>query len=78
MYYVYILRLNNALHYSGYSYDLKKRLVEHKNGRVNATKNFRPIELIFYCSFKSKKKALDFEKYLKSSSGFAFRNKHLI
>jgi len=34
--------------------------------------------LIWYCAFLEKKKVLAFEKYLKSSSGFAFRNKHLI
>jgi hypothetical protein len=28
--------------------------------------------------FTTKEKALAFEKYLKSSSGFAFRNKHLV
>ncbi|OGH35802.1 MAG: hypothetical protein A2958_01390 [Candidatus Levybacteria bacterium RIFCSPLOWO2_01_FULL_38_13] len=78
MYYVYILRLNDRSYYHGYSTDLKKRLKYHRQGLIPSTKNFRPVKLIFYSAFESKTKALEFEKYLKSSSGFAFRNKHLI
>ncbi len=78
MYYLYLLKLANNTFYSGFSSELKQRIVEHQNGGVNATKQFRPIELVYYAAFKTKEKALDFEKYLKSSSGFAFRNKRLI
>jgi len=45
---------------------------------VLSTKNLRPAKLIFYAAFLNNRKALAFEKYLKSSSGFAFRNKRLI
>ena len=68
----------NKDHYSGYSSDLQKRLKAHEKGLVQATANFRPLELVFYCAFRSKQKALKFEEYLKSSSGFAFRNKRLV
>jgi len=34
--------------------------------------------MLFYCVFDDKKNALDFEKYLKTASGIAFRNKRLI
>ena len=37
-----------------------------------------PNHLVWYGAFLDKNKALVFEKYLKSSSGFAFRNKHLV
>ncbi len=77
MYYVYILLLGNRKYYSGYSENLKQRVKEHKSARVSATKTFFPIKLVFYAAFKSKLKALRFEKYLKSHSGFAFRNKRL-
>jgi hypothetical protein len=33
---------------------------------------------LFYSSFEEKKTALDFEKYLKTASGIAFRNKRLL
>lgn len=78
MYYAYILLLSNKQYYIGSTQDLKKRLAEHKRGGVSATKNKRPFELVFYAAFKTQKLALDFEKYLKSSSGFAFRDKHFL
>lgn len=78
MYYVYLVRLKNNTYYTGYSSNLKKRIEEHHKGNIPQTKNLRPVKLIFYAAFSSKKKALGFEKYLKTSSGFAFRNKRLI
>ncbi len=78
MYYVYILRLRNGTFYTGYSENLKRRMSDHQEGSVPQTKNIRPLKLAFYSAFESKKKALDFEKYLKTFSGFAFRNKRLI
>ncbi|PIP74831.1 MAG: hypothetical protein CO135_01865 [Candidatus Levybacteria bacterium CG_4_9_14_3_um_filter_35_16] len=78
MYYVYILKLKDKSYYHGYSSDLKQRFKEHQEGLVESTKNLRPAKLIFYSAFCSKIEALKFEKYLKSSSGFAFRNKHLV
>ena len=78
MYYVYILKLSDNSYYIGYSADLKNRIKTHNAGSVESTKNFRPVKLIYYSAFISKSKATAFEKYLKSGSGFAFRNKRLI
>lgn len=78
MYYAYILQLKDKSFYHGYSNNLKQRLKEHLNGNSESTKNLRPIKLVFYAAFYTKDKAVKFEKYLKSSSGFAFRNKRLI
>ena len=76
-YYVYVLRLRNNKYYVGYSSDLRTRLKDHQRRKVQSTKNLTP-ELTFYAAFKNRRKAQGFEKYLKSSSGFAFRNKRLI
>jgi len=57
---------------------IKERFLRHKNGAVPATKLRLPIELIFYCAFKDKYKAFEFEKYLKSGSGRAFMQKRLL
>lgn len=76
MFYTYILKLDNKDYYIGHSTNLKQRIEYHKSGKVNTTRN-KNIELIFYSAFKKKSLAIRFEKYLKSSSGFAFRNKHL-
>lgn len=78
MYYVYILKLKNDTYYTGYSNNLVQRISEHKRGIVKTTKNHLPFTLIFYAAFNNKKKALDFERYIKKGSGFAFRNKRLI
>ena len=77
MYYVYILKCNDGSPYTGFSEDLKERIIRHQNGYVPATKSRLPIELIFYCAFINKYKALAFEKYLKSGSGRAFIQRHL-
>jgi len=79
MFYVYILRLKNGMCYIGYTTNLDDRLARHLKGEACATTKRMPMEsMSFYAAFESEKKARDFEKYLKSSSGFAFRNKRLI
>ncbi len=55
-----------------------KRLFYHNNGLSNYTRSLKPLEVIWSSSFKDMKKAKAFEKYLKSASGIAFRNKRLI
>jgi putative endonuclease len=78
MWHVYILRCFNNGFYTGYTQNIERRILEHNSGKVHFTKNKRPVELISYISFKDKYKAFEFEKYLKSGSGAAFRNKRLI
>ncbi len=78
MQYVYILELQNGQHYIGCTSDLKKRIEKHNNHGVPTTSRVRPKEVVFYAAFKTPEKAFAFEHYLKSSSGFAFRNKRLI
>lgn len=75
---MYILKLHDNTHYMGYSSDLKSRIKSHKEGSVPQTRNLRPLKLVFYASFDSKIKALHFEQYLKTGSGFSFRNRHFI
>ena len=79
MHYVYILesKKDNS-RYVGLTDDLKSRYTQHNQRSSRYTSTKVPYRLIWYCAFLDKKKALAFEKYLKSSSGFAFRNKHLI
>ncbi len=75
---MYLLKLINGKIYTGSSKDVKERLNRHTEGSVNATKNFLPVKLIWYCAFSKRQDALNFEKYLKSGSGQGFRNRHLI
>jgi putative endonuclease len=67
MYYVYILKsLKDDRIYTGFSGNLKQRLLEHENGLVSSTKNRRPLKLIYYQAFLSETDARLEEKYLKS------------
>ena len=79
MWYVYILRSLSfpEQEYIGATSDLKRRLPEHNAGKSAHTAKFKPWELIWYCAFPDKHKALEFEKYLKSHSGRAFAKKRL-
>jgi putative endonuclease len=78
VYYTYILQLSNKSYYHGLSDDLKQRFEDYQRGAVASTKDLRPVRLVFYAAFISKKQAIAFEKYLKTGSGLAFRNKHFI
>lgn len=80
MYYVYIIKSleKQDEFYTWFSENLKQRLEEHNAWKSTHTNKYKPWELVFYSAFECKKQALDFEKYLKSASGIAFRNKRLI
>jgi len=80
MYYVYILQSIKypSKSYKGSTENLKERLKTHNSGKVDYTSKFKPWKIVYYCAFTDKKKALDFEKYLKTASGIAFIRKRLI
>ena len=80
MYYVYIIRSIDYPDqvYVGYTTDLKKRFDRHNCGSTHHTDKYRPWELVAFLYFKEKDKALAFERYLKSGSGRAFRDKRFL
>lgn len=70
MYYIYILfSLKDNRLYTGYCSDIKSRLAKHKNGYVKATKNRRPIKLIYCECYLNELDAKRREKYLKGGKG---------
>jgi putative endonuclease len=79
MHYVYILKSkkDNSC-YKGVTEDLKKRIYDHNHNSNKYSSTKAPFELVWYCVFKEKRKAVDFEKYIKQGSGFAFARKRLI
>lgn len=77
MYYVYSLKCDDG-YYIGCTNNLKDRLDRHKKGQISSTSNKLPLKLDFYFAINNKHKAFEFEKYLKSGSGRAFINKHLL
>ncbi len=78
MHYVYLLKCVDGSIYTGCTNNLDNRLERHNKGQVHYTKDKLPVKLETYICFQDKYKAYDFEKYLKSGSGIAFRNKRLI
>ena len=80
MHYIYIIqsvKFPKKL-YTGFSEDVENRIKYHNSGKSPHTSKFKPWKLVYYCAFEDKKKALDFEAYLKTASGIAFRNKRFI
>lgn len=64
-YYVYILKCQDNKLYIGFTNDLIRRMKEHNNGLTQSTKNRRPLHLVYYEAFKSKRDALKREIKLK-------------
>jgi len=78
-YYVYILKSesNPEHYYTGFTENLETRLKTHNAGQVSHTSKFRPWRIKTAIAFTKRKKALEFERYLKSPSGRAFAKKRL-
>ena len=70
MNYVYVLKsLKDSKLYIGRTGDLTRRLLEHKNGKVKATKNRRPLKTICYEAFLSREDSIRRERYFKTTKG---------
>ncbi|OGG72853.1 excinuclease ABC subunit C [Candidatus Kaiserbacteria bacterium RIFCSPLOWO2_01_FULL_53_17] len=78
MHIVYILECADGKPYTGCTDNLDERLKRHELGYVPATKDRRPVKLVTHILFDNKYKAFALEKYLKSGSGRAFANRHLL
>lgn len=77
MKYVYILETEDGNTYVGVTDDLRLRLKAHNAGSVPHTSKFGPWRVRTYIAFSDEKRALAFERYLKSGSGRAFATKRL-
>ena len=70
MYYVYILcSKKDGKLYIGSTPDLKKRVGKHNKGYVLATRNRRPLSLIYYESYIHPRDAKRREVFLKGGKG---------
>lgn len=79
MKYVYLLRSipHSAQRYIGLTDDIDARLAAHNAGKSTHTAKYRPWEIIVAVRFEDDEKAVVFERYLKTGSGWAFANRHL-
>lgn len=78
MLYVYLIRSEAfpEQRYIGLTTDLKKRMETHNVGGSVHTSKYKPWKLISYHAFAEKRRAQEFEHYLKTGSGHAFANRH--
>ena len=70
MWYVYILKSEKTHRwYTGFTNDLRKRILSHNSGKNKSTKYGAPWKLIYYEACLNQKDARTREKYLKSGMG---------
>lgn len=78
MYYVYHLQSIDfpEQFYIGFTEDLKSRIDAHNSGQSKHTSKFMPWRIVNYHAFSDKRKAQEFEYYLKTGSGKSFAKRH--
>ncbi len=76
---VYILKSKSDRggYYTGVTSDWRARVRAHNDGRCSHTAKNRPWEIDVLIQFTDERRALAFERYLKSGSGCAFAERHL-
>jgi len=79
IYFVYLLENHNDRGwYIGFTSDLKKRVLDHNNGKgAKTTKERSNWKLIYFEGYLRKDDALGREKFLKSDSGRKYLKKQL-
>lgn len=66
MYYVYLLKSEkDNKFYTGYTSDLKRRLLQHNHGENTSTAHRIPLKLVYYEAYASKDDAIIREQKLK-------------
>ena len=69
-FYVYVLFSEVDKHfYVGYTNDLDRRFVQHRNGEVSSTRHRRPLILVYWEGCLRQSDATRREKYLKTAWG---------
>ena len=77
--FVYILKSERDCRpYFGLTSDVARRLETHNSGDNSATAPYRPWRLDVVVQFPDEARAVRFEQYLKSGSGHAFAQRHLL
>jgi predicted GIY-YIG superfamily endonuclease len=80
MHYVYVLQSEShpSQQYIGLTHHLRRRLRQHNNAIFTAHEEVLPLDPRRLFCFSKEAKAIAFEKYLKSGSGRAFLNRHVV
>lgn len=78
--FVYVLKNDEVppRYYTGVTADVARRHAEHNSGQcTHTTAKHRPWSIDMVIEFADERRAVAFERYLKSGSGVAFANRHL-
>ena len=77
--FVYVLKNseNPSRYYTGLTSNVATRHAEHNAGNCTYTAKHRPWTIDVVIEFADARRALAFERYLKSGSGVAFAQRHL-
>jgi len=77
-YCVYVLKSNkDRKFYTGYTKNLKLRFEQHQKGKIESTKDRRPLKLIYFEGCLNQQDATHREKYLKTYLGKMFLKNRL-
>ena len=70
MAFIYILEsLEDGKFYTGSTVDLKRRLEQHRSGKVKSTKSRLPVKLVYFEKLESELKARQREIFFKNAGG---------
>ncbi len=77
-YYTYVLiSKKDQKQYTGWTDNLKLRVLKHNRGLVESTCERRPLKLVYYEACLSKEKAIEREKQLKTGFGRAYLKRRI-
>lgn len=76
--FVYIIKNGNRppRYYTGLTSDVSARLAAHNEGRCGPTSTGRPWHVDVAIEFADEPRAVAFERYLKTGSGWSFALRH--
>jgi predicted GIY-YIG superfamily endonuclease len=77
--FVYVLKSSQSQsrYYTGLTSNLAARFAGHNAGECSYTAKYRPWSVDLVIEFRDERRAIAFERYLKSGSGVAFAKRHL-
>ena len=77
--FVYVLRNHEtpSKYYTGVTSNVATRQAEHNSGSWTHTAKHRPWSIDVVIEFADERRAVAFERYLKSGSGVSFAQRHL-
>jgi len=73
MWYFYVLQSQKDLNYfyKGSTLDLRKRVFQHNGGKVQSTKFYRPLRLVYYEAYLIERAARLRESHVKKSGSIS-------